>query len=94
VGECGFEINHRKTRLQSSTAGRRIITGVGVGDDGLYPTRALKRKLRAAIHQKHGNSARGLAEVAKLKVPRGWDADEYVGTAYWDRIMRDMEGIV
>jgi hypothetical protein len=86
VSSCGFEINERKTRLQSSSAGRRIITGVGVDSDGLYPTRALKRKLRAAIHQQHKNSARGLAEVTKLKVPRQWDGDGDSGGHFWDGV--------
>lgn len=69
VSRCGFKINHSKTVCQSSKAGRRIICGVAVDDDGIYPTREVKRRIRAAKHQGRENSLKGLEEWAKLKEP-------------------------
>lgn len=51
VESFGFTINPTKTHLQSSKAGRRIITGVAVDKTGVYPTREVKRRLRAMRHQ-------------------------------------------
>ena len=66
----GFELNHKKTRLQSVDNGRVIITGVAVDREGLYPTRKTKKKLRAAMHQGNLAAARGLGEWAKCKLPK------------------------
>jgi len=69
VGRCGFILNKSKTWLQDARFGNRIITGVSVGETEIKPTRSVRRKLRAAIHQKNRNSIRGLTEWTKLKEP-------------------------
>lgn len=65
----GFSVNQRKTRIQWAGFGRRVITGVAVDDHALYPTRDVRRRLRAVLHQKRGNVAAGLQEWMKLKPP-------------------------
>ncbi len=66
-----FKINHAKTRLQAASAGRRIITGVAV-DDSLHVPRKMRRKLRAARHQRNRAQAIGLREWARLRLPHGY----------------------
>lgn len=69
VSRCGFKLAEGKTMLQSSQQGRRIVTGISVGDD-IRVTRATKRKIRAARHQNNKCSLNGLLEWAKLKTPK------------------------
>lgn len=64
-----FRINSKKTRLQSCLYGSRNITGVSVGHNDIKVPRKIKRKLRAATFQGEENSARGLEEWSKLKLP-------------------------
>lgn len=75
VRQCGFTVNDKKTRTMCSRKGRRIITGVAV-DGELHPTRATKRRLRAALHQENDRSVRGLREWCLLKMPREKAAEQ------------------
>ena len=68
VATTCFEINVRKTRLQTSRFGKRVITGVAV-DVGIAARRATRRKLRAAEHQDNKSSAEGLKAWSQLKLP-------------------------
>ena len=72
VAESGFILNRDKTEVQCADHGRRHITGVGVDDKDVYPTRKMKRMLRAAVHQGNAPQANGLAEWCKCPVPNGY----------------------
>lgn len=83
VFNFGWRVNPAKTRLQSSAAGRRMITGIGVDNKTVYPSRSVRRKLRAAEHRHNGGrgtnavrerysrSAAGLREHCALRCPKG-----------------------
>lgn len=51
VERHGFKINPFKTKVQAAVAGRRIITGVAVGQHDITIPREVRRKIRAAYHQ-------------------------------------------
>jgi len=70
VSRSGFKVNENKTSFQDAKSGRRLITGVGVGQKDIHPTRAVKRKLRAAKHQGNIDSQNGLKEWCRLKQPK------------------------
>lgn len=81
ASRCGFKINEKKTRFMPASAGRRVITGVSVGDSDIRPTRDARRRLRAARHHVRMKKAagkdavrdamreNGLQEWCKLKTP-------------------------
>lgn len=79
VSKHGFAINPSKTRVQFSNR-VRIICGVGVDENGVRPTRAVKRKIRALEHLSQKNVSNreilkyrlnGVKEWSKLKEPVG-----------------------
>jgi hypothetical protein len=81
VAQCGFRINPVKTRFMPASAGRRHITGIAVDATSIRPTRASKRRLRAARFQAdHGQAdprrAEGLAEWCSLTPPLLWEQEE------------------
>lgn len=65
----GFSLNVRKTKLQSASNGRRVITGIGVDGHGIYPTRKTLKKIRAARHQMNVRSLNGLRQWAQCNLP-------------------------
>lgn len=69
VSRCGFKIAPEKTRVFPARGGNRIVTGVAVNESGVRATRAAKRRLRAALHQKNEPAALGLEEWCKVKLP-------------------------
>ena len=70
VTRHGFQVAPEKTHVYLASAGRRMVTGVAVDEHGVYPTRKMRRRLRAARHQGHHSEARGLAEWCRLRLPR------------------------
>lgn len=64
-----FVLNTKKTNLQHARAGRRVITGVAIEGHRAWPTRAVRRRLRAARHQGNPGSTAGLREWCRLKLP-------------------------
>ncbi len=66
----GFNINGKKTKTQSISNGRVIITGVAIDKNGVYPTRKTMKKIRAATHQGNEESLFGLYEWAQCKLPK------------------------
>ena len=62
-------INPKKTRIRHSKYGNRKILGIQVGSD-LNPSRKLKKKIRAARHQKNGPSLGGLTTASLMMLPK------------------------
>jgi len=69
IQESGFKICSRKTHCWAAKRGRRVITGVSVGQSDLRPTRAIRRRLRACEHAGDHLVAAGLREWSFLKIP-------------------------
>lgn len=65
-----FKLKESKTRIRYAKYGFRRILGVNVGEDKLYPTRKLKRKMRAAKHQHNWSSYAGLTTWSKCLLPK------------------------
>lgn len=66
----GLALNTRKTLLQDKHKGRAIITGIGVSEGNIHPTRKTLKKMRAAQHQKNWWSYKGLQEWSQCKLPK------------------------
>ena len=75
VSAGGFTLNMKKRKLQCTKNGRRIITGVGVGERRIYPTRHVKRQLRAALHQNKKAAVIGLLSWSQCLEPRPFYTD-------------------
>lgn len=60
VEKHGFRLNEAKTKIQCSKAGRRLITGVAVGETDVYVPRETRRKIRAGLHQTRAGLRRRL----------------------------------
>ena len=69
VARMGLRLARHKTRLQWASFGNRVITGVGVGSEGLYARRSVRRRIRAARHRRRWRVVRGLVEWSKLRMP-------------------------
>jgi hypothetical protein len=88
VERHGFKVNPAKTRLQSARAGRRIITGVAV-DDEVHAPRKIRRRMRAAAHQRNWPQLRGLREWAMLRMP--WNYQEPTPPPEEAQVVRTVE---
>ncbi len=75
IAEGGFALNPAKRKLQSAKQGRRIITGIAVDERDIYPSRKVKRRIRAALHQKNREKAFGLLSWAECKMPKAFYTD-------------------
>jgi hypothetical protein len=75
ITRAGFRLNRNKRRLQCAANGRRMITGIGVDERNIYPSRKIKRRIRAALHQQNREQAFGLLSWAECKRPRTFYTD-------------------
>ena len=62
-------INPKKTRIHHAKYGNRRILGIQVGST-LQPNRKLKKRIRAARHQRNGPSLGGLVTASRMLLPR------------------------
>lgn len=69
VGRHKFTLNEKKTRLQDSRYGLRVVTGVGVSEFSIKSTKKSRKKLRASEHQRNKFEANGHREWCSLKMP-------------------------
>lgn len=76
ITKAGFRLNHNKRKLQCAANGRRMITGIGVDERDIYPSRRIKRRIRAAIHQENRAEAFGLLSWAECKRPSAFYTDK------------------
>jgi hypothetical protein len=72
VARHGFAVNARKTCVRDARCGRRIICGVAVDADGVHPTRAAKRRLRAARHQGNVDGVILARKLPPRAIRRDW----------------------
>lgn len=64
VERHGFKINPSKTKVQCAKAGRRIITGISVGQHDISIPREVRRRIRAGNHQdEHGLRKRNIRRL-------------------------------
>lgn len=73
-----LSLNEKKIKFQSNANGRRIITGIGVDNTGIYATRKIKKKIRAAIHQANYRSLNGLMQWSQCKMPNALQASSEI----------------
>jgi hypothetical protein len=67
VANHKFVLNCKKTRLQDALYGKREITGVYADYCKVSCPRRIKRKMRAALHNKNKAQYKGLKEFSLLK---------------------------
>ena len=70
ANKAGFKINKKKTKIQNINNGRIVITGVGIDNKGVHPTRKTLKKIRAAKHQNNKEFLLGITEWAKCNLPK------------------------
>ena len=63
-------INPAKTRIHHAKFGNRRILGIQVGETSLHPNRRLRKKIRAARHQRNGPSLGGLVTASRMLLPK------------------------
>lgn len=65
-----LSINRSKTRIRHRKYGNRKVLGIQVGDSTLSPNRKLKKKIRAARHQRNHCSLGGLVTCSRMLLPK------------------------